>query len=97
MEDSLLGASNICWENLNSNLEGFYHTLIKTTYGDKPTKKHTGECWQIVKLMVEVFLRDTRKSIVGEDTAYVASDPHMRMDQYFLHTIQSHIVMTEFR
>ena len=60
-------------------------------------KKHTGECWNIVKLMVEVFLRDTRKSIVGEDTAYVASDPHMRMDQYFLHTIQSHIVMTEFR
>ena len=38
LEDALLDASNLCWENLNSNTEGLYCTLINATYGDNLTK-----------------------------------------------------------
>ena len=76
---ALFYTSDLCWENLNYNMEGFYHTLIKTTYGNKPTNTQTCECWKIVKLMVRVFLKEPRKARVGEETAHGASGPHMRV------------------
>ena len=43
LSDALPDASDLCWENINSNLEGFYCTLIKKTYCDNHTKTKTGE------------------------------------------------------
>ena len=78
-------------------MEGFYRTLIKTTYGENPTKTKTGKCWKIVKLMVRVFIIDIRKARVGAEKAYVASYSHMRVVQYLWNTTQSYRVITEFR
>ena len=78
-------------------MEGFYRILIKTMYGNNPTKIHTDECCQIVKLIVGVFLIELGKSRVGVETAYGASDPRMKVGQYFWDAIQSHRVMAYFR
>ena len=65
LSDALPDASDLCWENINSNLEGFYCTLIKKTYCDNLTKTKTGELWNIFKFMVMVFLRELRNARVG--------------------------------
>ena len=70
MEDSMLDASDLCWEKLNSNMGGFSCTLIKTTYGDKPNITQIDKFWKIVNLMVRVFLRRFRKEKVGEEMVY---------------------------
>ena len=57
----IIDESDLCWENMNSKKEEIYSTLIKTTYGYNTTKSQTGECWQIVKLMLRVFLRELKK------------------------------------
>ena len=77
-------------------MEVLYHTIINTTYGENPTKTHTGECWKIVKLMVRVFIRELSKVRVVADTVYGTSYLHIRVDQYLWHTIQYHRVMKYF-
>ena len=67
---------------LNYNMEGFYCNLLNMTYSDNPTKSQTEKFWNIVKLVVRVFLRGLIKSILGEDMVYVPSNPHIRVGQY---------------
>ena len=63
-----MDAFDLCWEKLNFNMEWFYRILIKTIYGNNPTKVQTCDCWQIVNFMVRVFLRELRKERVGYET-----------------------------
>ena len=35
LADALLDASDLCWENINYDMEGFYCMIVKTMYGNR--------------------------------------------------------------
>jgi hypothetical protein len=46
--------------------------------------------------MIAVFFRELRRVRVGAETAYTATDPHVRVGHYLWHTLQAHRIMDEF-
>ena len=49
-------------------MDSFYNTYVQETYGDTAKKKQKAEFWKIVKLMLRVFLSESRKARVGSET-----------------------------
>jgi hypothetical protein len=97
---TLLTQSETCFAKLGAGVEAFDKYLLTTTYGRDTSrvspKAAQEECWTVVKNMIAVFFRELRRVRVGAETAYTATDPHVRVGHYLWHTLQAHRIMDEF-
>lgn len=93
----LLDKCDTCWEKLGSGLDSFFCMLVKTMYGNHPTKDQLDKCWKEAKLMLRVFLCELWKVHVKDETAYNAQDADVRVGRYLWHTLQAHRVMDKFK
>jgi hypothetical protein len=97
---TLLTQSETCFAKLGAGVEAFNKYLLTTTYGRDSSrvipKAAQEECWTVVKNMIAVFFRELRRVRVGAETAYTATDPHVRVGHYLWHTLQAHRIMDEF-
>ena len=82
MVDALLGVSYIFLEKLNSIIDEGYYILIETNYGENSNKAQTVKFWQTVKFMMNIFLGELIKAILGLGKAYLPTELYMRVGKY---------------
>lgn len=97
LAETLLENSDACWEKLSSAMDAFWQMLITTTYGESASSMQKLECWEVVRLMLRVFLRELWKVRAGAEAAYNTSDPQVAVGQYLWHMLQAHRVMDKFK